>query len=163
MTRRVMKREKDYTCVATKQLAAAFHRHRDPAVPLPRVAEKVVRRVREDGSVERGIDVRDLKKIVEVPDSVTNGIGLADRVLLAIGCNLQHLADTGELTVIPSPDRDAPRRMAEDEWWVARDPGRPRPGPQERLRRDRQIERRTRELTDLRKATLAKFGRDAPV
>jgi len=138
-----MTTEKDYTCVPTRQLAEVFERYRDRSVPLALIAERVP------------MDVRDLKKVVQQDKYRTTGLGLADRILMAIGCNITALTEAGLLTVIPSPGAGCPARMAYDEWWVAREPGRPAPGPQERARRDAQVKRRTRELAQLRKTTLA--------
>jgi hypothetical protein len=133
---------KDYTCVATPELARAFGRVRDVSVPLARIAERAA------------IDERDLKRIVGEKKYRTTSLGVADRILTAVGANITALDMAGELTVIPGPGKDDAARMALDEWWAERDEGRPDPGPQERRSRDARVRSRAAELVALRKAVL---------
>jgi len=115
-----------------------FNAYRDKSVPMSLIAERI------------GMDVRDLKKIVSLGKYRTTGIGLADRILTGIGANLTSLADTGELTVIPSPGPEAPAKMAEDEFWLEGRVQATRPGPAERRRR-------AEAFAQLRRDTLAKY------
>jgi len=130
--------ERDITCVPTPQLAAVFHRLRDKSVPMAIVAERV------------GMDVRDLKKVVNLMKYHTTGIGLADRILTAIGHNLTHLAESGQLTIVPSPGEDNALAMARVEWSLRVADGGTYPGPPERRRR-------VQELVRLRHEVLARY------
>jgi len=123
---RAARAERDYTCVAGWELAAAFHRYRDRSVPLARIAERL------------GMDVRDLKKIVNEVKYRTVGLNLADRVLTAIGQNVTHLDLLGEVRVFPTSLKGA-QRMARDEFYARQQFGDPSPGPQERRRRPGQL------------------------
>ena len=121
-------RARDHTCVPTPELARVFNAYRDKSVPMSLIAERI------------GMDVRDLKKIVSLGKYRTTGIG----------ANLTSLADTGELTVIPSPGPEAPAKMAEDEFWLEGRVQATRPGPAERRRR-------AEAFAQLRRDTLAKY------
>jgi len=126
----------DYTCVPRGQLAMVFHRHHDPMESLVFVAARADQ------------DVRDLKKIVNGPGEggrvyLTTGLGLADRIMLAIGQNITALEMQGEITVIPT-SAPAALRMAADEAWVR----------EEQVPRG-QLRQRAEELMLLRKEALA--------
>jgi hypothetical protein len=118
--------ERDYTCVPTAQLAALFHEYRDRTDSLADIAERAE------------LDVRDLKKIVNLGKYRTTNLALADRILNAIGQNLTSLVHAEVLVVIPLPGRDNAAKMARDEWYTdgrGLPGGSPAPGPPERKRR----------------------------
>jgi hypothetical protein len=127
---------RDITCVPTPQLATVFHQLRDKSVPMAVVAERI------------GMDVRDLKKIVNLSKYRTTGIGLADRILTAVGGNLTALAETGDLTVIASPGDDNALQMARIEWSLRVADGGNYPGPPERRRRVQEIVRHRHEVLE---------------
>lgn len=45
-------------------------------------------------------------------------LNLADKILLAIGENISVLERMGAIDVVPINNTTAPKRMAEDYWWV---------------------------------------------
>jgi hypothetical protein len=123
-----IRKEPDYSCVATGQLAEVFNRLKAADVSLGTVAERCE------------MDVRDVKKVVEQRKHKTTGIGLADRLLTAIGYGITELERSGDIVVIPAdgvgrPARLNAEKMARDEFWSRRQAGGPAPGPQERARR----------------------------
>jgi len=96
---------RDYTGVATHQLVALWHKYGNKK-DLVRVAEKA------------GIHPRDFRKIVISAQCTITGLKIVDRIVLAMGLNLATLVAMGEIDIIPTMDRNAPRKMAQDEFWV---------------------------------------------
>lgn len=135
---------RDYTFVATGDLARVFAQLRDPTQTLVSIAERAQ------------INERDLKRIVSEQKYRTTSLGVADRILTAIGANITALDLAGALTVIPGPVKHDAVRMAYDEWWAERPESRPRPGPRERDRCLAQVHRRADELRALRETVLAR-------
>jgi hypothetical protein len=133
--------ERDYTCVCTAQLAAEFAVRRRPNVGMAEIAERAE------------LDVRDLKKIVVSKKYRTTGLHLADRILMAVGGNVQAL------TALPSPGRENAERMARDEWELTHyNPRGVAPSPTVRRKRAAFVAARADELEQLRRDTLGTPG-----
>lgn len=125
---------RDYTGVAVWQLANVFNRlHKGN---IERTAERIP---------PRGMDSRDLKKIIMYQETRFAGLHTADRILLGIDENITALSQAGEIVIIPAPNRYAPYKMAEDEFWAL-----------DLEPTEEEFEARARELAALRDVMLAR-------
>ena len=101
--------DRDYSGVATAELAAVYEKYND--CDIVTFAARV------------GIDERDLKGYVITPKYPFTGLSIADRIVEGLGQTLNTLVEHGELHIIPAArgkdrGRVSARLMVEDEYWV---------------------------------------------
>ena len=102
--------DKDYTGFSTRAFSNIYNKYCQE--DLNTVAERVPPK---GPNSRKGMDPRDLQRLVVNPEGKFTGLHLADRVMMAIGKNISTLVHNGEIIIVPAPFKGAAMKMAIDE------------------------------------------------